>query len=61
LIARLERLLGSVETPLRLGEYGVRRSDIPQLALHAYYDPCLATNPRKVTPKEIEAIYEDAF
>ncbi len=61
LIARLEALLQSVETPLRLSRQGVRRSDIPQLALHAFHDPCLATNPRNVTQQEIEAIYEEAF
>ncbi len=61
LIGYLRALLADTETPLRLGEYGVRRSDIPQLALHAFHDPCLATNPRKATLGEIEAIYEEAF
>jgi alcohol dehydrogenase len=45
----------------RLGDLGVSASDISQLAQHAANDPCLATNPRKAAPKQIEAIFQEIF
>jgi len=45
----------------RLADLGVSRSDIPALARTAIRDPCLATNPRKATVKDIEQIYEKAL
>jgi alcohol dehydrogenase class IV len=46
---------------LMLGDLGVRKSDLPELARTAIRDPCLATNPRKTTVKDIEQIYEKAL
>lgn len=45
----------------RLIDMGVAFSDLPRLAGYAYQDPCLATNPRKTTPEEIEEIYRDIY
>jgi alcohol dehydrogenase class IV len=45
----------------RLIDMGVAFSDLPRLAGYAYQDPCLATNPRKATPEEIEEIYRDIY
>jgi alcohol dehydrogenase class IV len=50
--------LGMTET---LGDLGVTRGDIPDLAKNAMRDPCMATNPRQPTVKDIEQIYEAAL
>jgi alcohol dehydrogenase len=50
--------LGVTET---LTDLGVSRKDIPDLAKKAIRDPCLATNPRKLTLKDLERIYEKAL
>lgn len=44
-----------------LGDQGVTREDIAQLAANAFRDPCLATNPRAATAEEIEKLYEEAL
>jgi alcohol dehydrogenase class IV len=50
--------LGITDT---LGDLGVTRTDIPALAVKALRDPCMATNPRQPTAKDIERIYEEAL
>ena len=50
--------LGMDET---LSDIGVKASDIPQLAQNASKDPCLATNPRMASMREIEDVYERAL
>ncbi len=40
---------------------GVSKKDIPELAKKAIRDPCLATNPRKLTLEDIERMYEHAL
>jgi alcohol dehydrogenase len=44
-----------------VGGQGVTREDIPQLAINAFNDPCLATNPRQASVSEIERLYEIAL
>ncbi len=44
-----------------LSQIGVSTSDIKDLAEHAVVDPCLVTNPRKATQRDIEVIYEEAL
>lgn len=44
-----------------LADLGVSRSDIPKLAENAMNDPCIVTNPRQPTRRDIEAIYEKAL
>jgi len=44
-----------------LTDLGVNPSDIPRLAENAINDPCLATNPKQPTIKQIEALYEKAL
>lgn len=44
-----------------IGSLGVNRGDIHQLAVNAFNDPCLATNPRNASVQEIERIYEKAL
>lgn len=44
-----------------LSEAGVKKDDIPLLASHVITDPCLVTNPREPSLKDIENIYERAL
>ena len=44
-----------------LGDLGVKKTDIPELARKAIRDPCLATNPKNLSVADIEHIYEKAF
>jgi alcohol dehydrogenase len=57
-IRSLRESLGVTDT---LGDLGVTIRDIPALARNALRDPCMATNPRHPTEKEIERIYEEAL
>jgi alcohol dehydrogenase class IV len=39
----------------------VQRHHLRELAEKALADPCVATNPRRPTREQIEALYEEAF
>jgi alcohol dehydrogenase class IV len=54
-IREFEQILGTDE---KLGDIGVRREDIPELAKKAAEDVCIVTNPRPASQEDIEAIYE---
>jgi alcohol dehydrogenase len=45
----------------RLSDLGVTKKDLHELAKKAIHDPCLATNPKKMTVGDIERIYERAL
>ena len=57
-IAAFREQVGITQT---LSDLGVKPSDIPQLAKNAINDPCLATNPKPATIRDIEQIYEKAL
>ncbi len=57
-LVRFRRGVGIHQT---LGQLGVKHADIPDMARKAFQDPCLATNPRQPTLREIEEIYERAL
>jgi alcohol dehydrogenase class IV len=61
LVAGIRRLKKKLEITAGLRDVGVERKDIPVLAATALKDPCLITNPRKLTLKDLESIYERAF
>lgn len=44
-----------------LGQLGVSREAIPELARKAMLDPCMVTNPRRPTQRDIEVIYEQCL
>ena len=44
----------------KLGELGVTKGVIPELARKAMKDACMATNPRTATLEDVIAIYEEA-
>lgn len=51
----------NLDVDYTLGQLGLLEKDIPPLAINAYNDACIATNPKKVTNKEIEHMYEKAI
>lgn len=57
-IHELQTVVGITRT---LGELGVKRSDVPELAGNAINDACMATNPRRATQRDIEVVYEEAL
>lgn len=57
-IAAFRRRLGVSQS---LRELGVKPTDIPALAANALKDACLATNPRNLTQRELEELYEKAY
>jgi alcohol dehydrogenase class IV len=61
LLAALEKLRKTLDVDLPLTRLGVKHSDIAELARKAISDPCVATNPRRPTQKEIEELYEQAL
>lgn len=61
IVLALRSLRESVGITDRLSDLGVVKKDLPKLAKKAIHDPCLATNPRKMTVADIEKIYEQAL
>ena len=57
----LGRFRESAGVTRTLGQLGVRREDIGELAGNAMQDACMVTNPRRPTAREIEVIYEEAL
>lgn len=57
-VRRLKRAAGVART---LSERSVSRADVSDLARKAYADPCIVTNPRRPTVRDIEVIYEEAL
>lgn len=51
----------SVGIDKTLSKAGVKIGDIPTLAKKAIKDPCMATNPREATLRDVEIIYEEAL
>lgn len=61
LINEIKKLKSKIGINYTLKDTGVKKEDIPGLALNAFDDACLATNPRFVSLKEIEECYDNAF
>lgn len=60
-VSEIRRLKRSIGIQKSLGEQGMKPSDIPALALKAIKDPCMVTNPRVPTLRDIEVLYEEAL
>lgn len=58
IISELKLNLGIDKT---LSKAGVKKKDIPVLSEKAVKDPCMATNPREATLKDVENIYEESL
>ncbi|MNG25289.1 Lactaldehyde reductase [compost metagenome] len=57
-LVALKHAVGFHET-LRL--HGVGTSDIPFLSRHAMDDPCILTNPRESSQRDVEVVYAEAL
>jgi alcohol dehydrogenase class IV len=61
LVDALRRFRRAAGLPLRLRDRGVTRADLPALARRAAADACMATNPRPMTVRDLEVVYEEAY
>ncbi|GGK60054.1 alcohol dehydrogenase-like regulatory protein ErcA [Amphritea balenae] len=57
-VIQLKREVGLIEG---LAASGVNISDIPVLSDKAIKDPCILTNPRKSSKRDVEVVYEEAL
>ena len=60
-IGAVRALSLSIGIPQRLHEIGVKRKDIPALAVAAFNDVCTGGNPRHTSVEDIAALYETAY
>ena len=60
-IGAVRALSLSIGIPQRLYEIGVKREDIPALAVAAFNDVCTGGNPRPTSVEYIAALYETAY
>lgn len=61
LMNRIIQLKRAVGLEAKLSELGVSVSDIPSLSGFALQDPCILTNPRKSTLRDVQVVYEEAL
>jgi len=61
LMTRILMLKRAVGLEAKLAELGVTMSDIPYLSGFALQDPCILTNPRKSSRRDVEVVYEEAL
>jgi alcohol dehydrogenase len=61
IFATIDELKKQVGITNTLGQQGARLADIPALAEKALRDPCMVTNPRSPTRRDIEVVYEEAL
>jgi alcohol dehydrogenase class IV len=61
IMSAVRSLRDSLEITETLGDMGVTKGVIPELARKAFQDPCMATNPRELTIEDIEKIFENAL
>jgi alcohol dehydrogenase class IV len=61
LMSRIVQLKRTVGLEAKLSELGVRVSDIPSLSDFALQDPCILTNPRKSSLRDVQVVYEEAL
>ena len=60
-IAAIDELKHRVGIDTTLKQQGATLADIPTLAKKALRDPCMVTNPRNPSQRDIEVIYEEAL
>lgn len=61
LMGRIVQLKKNVGLEARLKQLGVTTSDIPYLSGYALRDPCILTNPRKSSLRDVQVVYEEAL
>ncbi|TWC35032.1 alcohol dehydrogenase class IV [Pseudomonas sp. SJZ079] len=57
-LIRFKHAVGFQET---LALHGVSTADIPFLSQHAMQDPCILTNPRESSQRDVEVVYAEAL
>ena len=60
LLRSMTALREAVGIDEHLASRGIRADDIPVLSRKAVLDPCLVTNPKSATSRDIQVIYEEA-
>ncbi len=61
ILSAIQQLREAVGIHQTLGQIGLLRGDIPELARKALQDACMVTNPRRPTQWDVEAIYDSAL
>jgi len=61
LLSAIRSLKRDVGINIGLGNRGAKKTDIAELAKKAMKDPCMVTNPRLPSQRDIEVIYEEAL
>ena len=60
-IGAVKSLSLSIGIPQHLCEIGVKKEDIPELAVAAFNDVCTGGNPRPTSVEDIAKLYEIAY
>ena len=61
-VEAVKRLLNAVQIPFRLSQYGISRDHLPKLVEGGMKQARLfIPNPRDLSPKDVESIYEEAL
>ena len=58
---KIMEMRGCTDDSLSLSVYGASKDDIPDLAARTADDPCIATNPRIPSQKDLEKLFEGVF
>ena len=61
LLAKVREIKKAAGMDRVLADIGITRSDLPSLSKKALNDPCLVTNPRRATQRDLEVIYEESL
>ncbi|WP_136515092.1 alcohol dehydrogenase-like regulatory protein ErcA [Geomonas edaphica] len=61
LIEHVRSLKAQAGVARTLAEVGVGVDDLKQYSEHALKDPCMATNPRRASKRDIEVVYEESL
>ncbi|TSK04635.1 MAG: iron-containing alcohol dehydrogenase [Geobacter sp.] len=61
LIEHIRSLKAQAGVARTLAEVGVGVDDLKQYSEHALKDPCMATNPRRASKRDIEVVYEESL
>lgn len=60
-IGAVKSLSESINIPQKLSEIGIRKEDIPELAISAFNDVCTGGNPRITSVEDIKELYYNAY
>lgn len=61
LLARLDDFRDRAGLPGKLRELGLKEDLLPEIAAAASKDPCMITNPRSLSPADLEGILRNAY